>query len=329
MPNTQPAESFETPAEPEIKQETAADPASANEEASHAYGAFKCYFHTPKRGDIRGAFCLLFDGLKGELLENVFWVTRAYSDKPLDVNIGWRELTKVIPEIGPYEKSLGEKLSNSLLGVFTSARRMEILQHSSHSEILKDVCEDIQKDFERITHYFLELEAALETLSVDEMIEAGVLSEEKEQEERRSAENTDEKKSFADTIIHCLPVIDPIHGKPVSELQPGDMIEVKIQGGVGATGLVQQYLISTNQDAIFPVESIERKTDEKTYILLGINEEIKGLITVTKDLRLRVLEKKKRTKSISFSINIDNLIFFGTLAVAAVVILWLVKYLFF
>ena len=29
------------------------------------YGALKGYFYTPKRGDIRGAFCLLFNGGSG------------------------------------------------------------------------------------------------------------------------------------------------------------------------------------------------------------------------------------------------------------------------
>ncbi|MDR2137453.1 MAG: hypothetical protein LBO68_04110, partial [Synergistaceae bacterium] len=54
-------------------------------EASQFYGALKGYFYTPKRGDIWGAFCLLFDGATGATIENVFWVTRQLIGPPIDV----------------------------------------------------------------------------------------------------------------------------------------------------------------------------------------------------------------------------------------------------
>ena len=49
---------------------------SVHHDDAGAYGILKCYFYTPKRGDIWGAFCFLFNGATGESMENVFWVTR-------------------------------------------------------------------------------------------------------------------------------------------------------------------------------------------------------------------------------------------------------------
>ncbi|MDR1376957.1 MAG: hypothetical protein LBJ22_05555, partial [Synergistaceae bacterium] len=135
------------------------------------------------------------------------------------------------------------------------------------------------------------------------------------------------EKSFAGTLITCLPVIDPVRGTPVSELKPGDVLEVKIQGGIGAGELIQKYLNAMNQDAAFPVLSIEKKDDDKTYVFLEISEEVKGLITVSKDLRLRTLQRGLSPKT-TITINLDNVIFFGVLTVAAVVILFVIRFLF-
>lgn len=112
----------------------------------------------------------------------------------------------------------------------------------------------------------------------------------------------------------------------MSELLPGDLLEVKIQGGVGAGGMIQNYLSSTQQEAVFPVEKVERKGDDKTYIFLEINDEIKGLLTVTKDLRLKTL---KRNPKKSYTVNLDTLIFFGILGISFIVILLVANYFFF
>ncbi|MDR3265574.1 MAG: hypothetical protein LBT15_06160 [Synergistaceae bacterium] len=293
------------------------------------YGALKGCFHSPRRGDTCGAFCLLIDASTGEILENVFWVTYSSSESVIDVDLGWREFNKAIPDMGPYEKSLGDKLNTQLPEVFSVSARMDLLQHPEDSSRLAVVEEDIRKSFERATHYFLEFHLVLERLSRQNLVDAGVLQpgEDKPASES-STSNEDEKKSFEGTLINCLPVIDPVRGCPVSELQPGDMVEVKIQGGVGASGLIEQYLASTKQDAVFPVQSVEQKSDDKVYVFLSINEEIRGLITLTKDLRLRTL-RMDRDKKRTLNINMDNLIFFGTFFVATIVILLVIRFLFF
>ena len=168
---------------------------------------------------------------------------------------------------------------------------------------------------------------AFECMTAQDLADAGVLTKESAPAEPVADKTKSDEKSFAGTLINCLPAIDPVYGKPVSELQPGDMVEVKLQGGVGAGDMIHKFLTSTNQDAVFPVESVEKASSEKTYIFLRINEEIQGVITVTKDLRLRVLNIGQKKTTIT--INMDNVVFFGVLAAAAVVITLVVKFLFF
>jgi hypothetical protein len=298
----------------------------SSDEALPFCGALKCYFYTPKRGDIWGAFCFLFNGTTGETLENVFWVTRLLVGPPLDVHMGWRELNKAIPSMGVYEKPIGDKLIHSILEIFSPSVRIDLIQSADASMRLNSLSTEIRNSFERTTHYFLELKMAFERVSQQDMVNAGVVSSEKEAKPAEAPPLEKDEKSFAGTLITCLPVIDPVRGTPVSELKPGDVLEVKIQGGIGAGELIQQYLTSMNQDAAFPVLSIEKKDDDKTYVILEISDEVKGLITVSKDLRLRMLHRELSSK---VTVNLDNVIFFGVLTVAAVVILFVIRFLFF
>jgi hypothetical protein len=316
---TPPAENPETPGSPPSSNET-----------SPLYGALKCYFYTPKRGDIWGAFCFLFNASTGETIENVFWVTRLLTSPPIDVHMGWKELNKAIPSMGAYEKTMGDKLINSMLEIFSPSVRIDLCRQDNVSARLVSLSTEIRNSFERTTHYFLELKIAFEQLSRQDMVNAGVLSKEDEEKAKKPDDPTlqESEKSFAGTLITCLPVIDPVRGTPVSELKPGDVLEVKIQGGIGAGELIQQYLNTTNQDAAFPVLTVEKKDDDKTYVLLDINEEVKGLITTSKDLRLRTLQRGPLRKT-TLTINLDNVIFFGTLTIAAIVILFVIRFLFF
>jgi len=290
------------------------------------YGALKCYFFTPKRGDIWGAFCFLFDGATGEHMENVFWATRTLVGPAIDVDMPWKSLNKVIPQMGVYEKSLGDKLSVLMLESFSSAARVDLCRSTDIPDKLLAISNEIRSVFERTTHCFLEFRMAFECMSKQELANAGVLTKESSTLEPEADKTEPNKKALSGALLNCQPIIDPVHGKPVSELKPGDMVEVKIQGGVGAGELFHKYLASTNQEAIFPVESLEKGDADKIYIFLNINEEIMGVITVNKDLRLRVLQTKSAKKT-SISVNMDNVIFFGILASAAVVIALVVKFL--
>ncbi|GHV45588.1 hypothetical protein FACS1894204_05110 [Synergistales bacterium] len=296
---------------------------------SPTYAVLKAYFFTPKRGDIWGAFCFLFNGSTGDGMESVFWVTRAMVGPAIDVTSRWRDLTKSIPAMGPYEKTLSEKLKDTLMEMFTSSARVTLIESPNLEEQTLALGEELRNAFERTTHYFLELKIKLEKLTTQNLLDAGVLSgnEGFAHDKSSSKDGEKTKSSFEGTIVNCLPIVDPVHGKPVSELAPGDMLDVKLEEGAGAGSLVQKYLESTSQDSVFPVESIEAN-DDKTYIFLTINDEIRGLITVTKDLRLRVFSPESAGGfKLKFNLDTDNLIFISTVLVSAVVIGFIIRLL--
>ena len=299
---------------------------SADSEASsRPYGALKCYFYTPKRGDIWGAFCFLFDGVTGSSVGNTFWTTRLFSPESIiDVSMGWRDFSKLISTMGPYEKAIGEKLIALLHELFPASARKTLIRNVEDPYTLHNLTVNIRKNFERVTHCFLEFETAFEFLTRQDLLEAGLLSQQKVKPERAPTQ----QRSFEGTLITCLPVIDPVWGKPVSELTLGDMLEVKLQSEAGASDLIRKFLYSTKQEAIFPVELIEKGADDKTFVFLKISDEIKGLITVSKDLRLRTLRPKNAKKRL-VAVNTDNLVFFGVLGAVLAAAVLVVRYLFF
>jgi hypothetical protein len=300
--------------------------AGAGESLSKPYGALKGYFHTPKRGEIWGAFCLLFNGAKGETMENLFWATRSLTGPAIDVSVGWREMARSVSSMGVYEKSLSEKLGNSLLELFPASVRIEMLKAPDIADRVGELAEQIRNHFERVTHCFLEFQLQLELLSRQDLIDAGVLQGELTNESNEALQQAgEEEKSYAGTLVTCVPVIDPVRGKPVSEIVPGDKVHVKVQGRIG--DMVQKFLNSANQDSLFEVDAVEKRDDEKTCIFLKISDEIKGLITVTKDIRLSVAGTSVKKRVIT--LNLDNLIFFGIFGVSILVILLVIRFLFF
>lgn len=298
------------------------------EETPPGYIALKYTFLTPKRGDLCGAFCLVFEGSTGKVLFQTFWVTRSDPLADLRTSQDWRTFNKLISQIGPYDRVWGDKLAPLPLDLLPTSDRVELYQAGQQdvSRLLSNISGTIRKGYERVTHYFLDVSCDIERLSEEELVEAGILEPSSGTEDPTDAAASEEPgKSFAGVLVQCLPLVDPVHGKAASELEPGDVLEVQIQNTVGAGGLVQQFLKATQRSPIFPVDSVEKR-DDKTYIYLTINEEMRGLLTLTKDLRLKTpyaaVEEKRQAGSF------DNLIFFLLLGLAFFGFLLALQYLF-
>jgi len=326
-----PNEASPNTASPETDEVTAAETGAESpaEEAPKDYVILKCTFITSKHvGDLCGAFCLIFEGTTGKTLFQAFWVTHADSLADLSPSQDWRTFNKLSPHIGPYDKLLGDKLAPLIPELLPTADRIELYkaEPQNATQILSRISETIRKGYERVSHFLLDVSCEIERPSRDELIEAGLL--ENPEDKGDSSEETaaeEEPRSFSGLLIQCLPLIDPIHGKALMDLAPGDVLEVQIQSTVGAGGLVQQFLQATKQPTAFPIESIDLQ-GEKAYVYLTINEEMRGLLTLTQDLRLRtLLTATDRRRQIGF---FDNLIFFLFLGLVLAGFFWAILYLF-
>ena len=125
----------------------------------------------------------------------------------------------------------------------------------------------------------------------------------------------------------CTPQVDPVRGKASSEIVPGDIIAVTIEGE-GTSALVKKYLDENNIEPLFPVDEI-RETQGKKFIYVKISDEIRGYVAITKDLKIRVKEtaqpEQPEKARMSF---MGDLFFFGLLGVALVALLFVIRYFF-
>ena len=309
-------------------QGTAAPPSEAPQpeekkaEEAPQYLALKYTFFTPRQGDMSGAFCLIFEGETGETVLQNLWLTRSSSEVSIKPEEKWRDFVNHIPRLGPYDKIWGEKLDAFLPELLPEDGRIKLFKMGTVSkQILRKVEGEISRGFERTIHYALEGACGVEFLTRKALEEAGILPSLNPTEEPKE-EPKEEERSFEGTLIPCMPIIDPVWGKSSTGIVPGDVLEVRLQSDVGAGGMIQKFLQTTNQRPIFPVEAIEKRED-KTYIYLRISSEIRGLLTLTKDLRLKTAQLatgSQRQKKAA-----DDLIFFlifGTAFIAIVLVIW-------
>ena len=255
------------------------------------YLAFKCIF-TPLRGEVGGAFCIIFEGATGDIVDQQLWATYPYVDKALKPDRGWRNFIKMFSRLGPYYPPVGDKLLALLPELFPIGGRIELF-----NEIQKGLRrqqdyfeEQVRRAFERATQCFFEVTSAAECIARSELTEAGLVRLSPEEQGDQPEETGDGHR----TLVKCRPVVDPARGKAASTLMPGDIIEVgTIEDDLGAGSLVRNFLVETGQSFTFPVESVIRH-EGKIYIYLRISSEIQGVMTLATDLRLKL----KRTQQL-------------------------------
>lgn len=304
------------------------------------YLAIKFTF-SPSRGDVGGAFCLIFDGSTGETVLQSLWVTRPYSQKMLKPNRDWRTFIRLFPQLGSYDKMIGDKLNEVLTNeVLNDEERVGIFQEGNATvkrKLLRAEGEirrafersaqalfDVACDDELITRADLEKAKLLQPI-VDPEEEERKKREEEEKQKKEEEEKKEGEKPYEETLVQCIPRVDPINGKPMTEIEPGDIIEVGFQSEAGTSALIQNFLETSGQQPLFPVEEVDRR-DDKTYIYLRINDEIRGLLVMTKNLRLRT--KKKPPKPNGIAMALEDLMFFAILGVALIGLLMAIRYLF-
>lgn len=322
-----------------IAAETAVVPehsASSGEQERPGYLAFKFTF-IPSRGDMGGAFCLIFDGRTGKIIFQVFWLAKPYAGKILiEPAKDWRNFVKRFPQLGPLDKRWGEKLQGLLRELLPGDDRRKLFENYTRPR-LRQAESQIRRGFEQATQCVFSAACDAEPIARGELERAKVLKPlksraEQEEEEKAKKEKEKEKENpledsqFKDTIIKCSARVDPVNGKPSSEIIPGDIVEVGIEGE-GTSALVRKFLEENNQTPLFPVEEVDRR-EGKTYIYVRISTEIRGLLTITKDLRLRVKAKPVPVGQTINLMALEDLFFFIILGIALVGLLFVIRYFF-
>ena len=300
---------------------------------------------TPSRGDMGGGFCVIFEGNTGRTVFQIFWLAKPYANGQIpEVGKDWRNFVKSLPSMGPLDKDWAEKLQAKLKEILTTDEKKKLYENYTKVKI-RQLESIVRRSFEAIAQCVFSSSTEAEPIARPELERAKVIKplppspaelermkkeqEEKEKAEKEAKEREEAKKegNFEGTIIKCNPQVDPVKGKASSEVMPGDIIGVQIEGE-GTSAVVNKYLSENDIEQLFPVDEI-RETQGKKFIYVKISDEIRGYIAITKDIKIRVKEQPQKdnqdSKRASF---MGDMFFFGLLGVALVALLFVIRYFF-
>ena len=300
---------------------------------------------TPSRGDMGGGFCVIFEGNTGRTVFQIFWLAKPYANGQIpEVGKDWRNFVKSLPSMGPLDKDWAEKLQAKLKEILTTDEKKKLYENYTKVKI-RQLESIVRRSFEAIAQCVFSSSTEAEPIARPELERAKVIKplppspaelermkkeqEEKEKAEKEAKEREEAKKegNFEGTIIKCNPQVDPVKGKASSEVMPGDIIGVQIEGE-GTSAVVNKYLSENDIEPLFPVDEI-RETQGKKFIYVKISDEIRGYIAITKDIKIRVKEQPQKdnqdSKRASF---MGDMFFFGLLGVALVALLFVIRYFF-
>ena len=299
---------------------------------------------TPSRGDMGGGFCVIFEGKTGRTVFQIFWLAKPYANGQIpEVSKDWRNFVKSLPTMGPLDKDWGEKLQAELKDILTVDEKKKLFENYTKVKI-RQLESMFRRTFEATAQCVFSASTEAEPIARPELERAKIIkplppSEEelarmkKEQEEKEKAEKEEREKeeakkegNFEGTVLKCTPQVDPVKGKASSEIAPGDIIGVKIEGD-GTSALVNKYLDENNIEPLFPVDEI-RETQGKKFLYVKISDEIRGYIAITKDIKIRVKETEKPDQPQKGASFMNDLFFFGLLGAALIALLFVIRYFF-
>ncbi|MBQ7169286.1 MAG: hypothetical protein IJR63_05240 [Synergistaceae bacterium] len=299
---------------------------------------------TPSRGDMGGGFCVIFEGKTGRTVFQIFWLAKPYANGQIpEVGKDWRNFVKSLPSMGPLDKDWGEKLQAELKEILTVDEKKKLFENYTKVKI-RQLESMYRRSFEAAAQCVFSSQTEAEPIARPELERAKIIKplpptpeeqarmqkerEEKEKAEKEEREREEAKKegNFEGTIIKCNPQVDPVKGKASSEIAPGDIIGITIEGD-GTSALVNKYLAENNIEPLFPVDEI-RETQGKKFLYVKISDEIRGYVAITKDIKIRVKESDKPDQPQKGASFMNDLFFFGLLGAALVALLFVIRYFF-
>ena len=283
----------------------------------------------------------MFEGKTGKTVFQVFWLANPYSQGVMiESSQGWRTFVKKLPQMGPLDKDWGGKLQEQLKGILKIDEKKKLYENYTRPK-LKQLESMYRRSFENTSQCVFNATTDAEPVSRKELERAKIVKPlpptaeqlakmQREQEEREKAQEEEAVKdnaNFDGTIIMCSPLLDPVKGKASSEIAPGDIIGVKIEGE-GTSALVKKYMEENKIEPMFPVDEI-RDTAGKRYIYVKISDEIRGAITITKDIKIQVKDDNPQPEQQRHELSfLGDMFFFGLLGGALLAFLFVIRYFF-
>ncbi|WP_198469585.1 hypothetical protein [Acetomicrobium sp. S15 = DSM 107314] len=253
------------------------------------YIAIKVKFESRRRGEVAGLFCVVADGLTGEVLDKSLWVGRNGLPEGFAIRASWESVTNAIRNVEePMDNPTYKKVEKIFDALFTPTVINLLFRGEGKPENLLRIQEMLADEFHLDFIVDLELER-FNRLRAE--LSKALPESESEGEPEEAREERDREGPKAESVqLFCKPYVDPVRGKAISDFSLGDLVEVSLDEGGSLARFVASVMAKSGQPAAFPVKAVERLPSGDYLVRLHISEGMEGIFKGSGEVRVKVLQ---------------------------------------
>jgi len=290
-----------------------------------AYIAIKLRFETRKSGEMSGAACIIAHGSTGEFLDMTLWVSAKDLPENFDISADWESVRNGIQKIGNTpDRTLFPKILKLLKEIFNpTAVNMLFKTPSSKTDIISS----LERAFSSLYHNDTVFELKTEAFNKVRLELAGLSETREPPAEEEDPDSFRSIAAIGTAQIHCKALLDPVKGKAVSDLVPGDLLVVELEKTGGLSGIIMKMLDRAGQNPVFPVLSVEKLPSGQSLVKLSISRGIEGIVRIGADMKLKTASRfslapgNKKSVGIAGKMAVGLLLFLG----AVMLLYWLFR----
>jgi len=251
------------------------------------YIAIKVKFESRRLGEVAGLFCIVADGLTGEVLDKSLWVGRNGLPEGLAIGASWESVMNAIRNIEePVDNSTYKKVERIFDAFFTPTIINLLFRGEGKPESLLRIQEMLADEF----HLDFIIDLELERFNRLRAELSKALPESEGEHEDTRGEKDKEGPKAESVQLFCKPYVDPVRGKAISDFSLGDLVEVSLDERGSLARFVASIMAKSGQPTAFPVKAVERLPSGDYLVRLHVSEGIEGIFKGSGEVRVKVLQ---------------------------------------
>jgi len=240
-------------------------------EVAPSYVAIKGKLQPRRKGELNGVFCLVARGVTGEILAYESWIGPKDLPEDFDVKATWESVYSYIISRKDvhdnYAKRQFDKIIRKDVHDNYAKRQFDkiidrLFPHTTLNKLFTSHInvEEVQRNITREIGDILRFDTVVE-INVEKFNEIrytlsplGKKTEEEPDLEEKQQEEAN--VGFQSISLACVPRLDAVKGKPVADLQEGDMVEVAITSNNPLGKFMNRLFAKNDVNPKFKVKSL-------------------------------------------------------------------------
>jgi len=260
------------------------------------YVAVKGKFQSRKKDDLKGAFCLVAQGVTGEILALKSWIGSSDLPQSFDIKAAWESVFSYIDKLEVVKGDKNYRRFEDLLYYFFNNTTLNKL--FSEKIDLTEVKKALSQAIMNVFRFDLIAEIDVERFNEIRFKLSPLAKKDVEEVQPKEDEGKSQQQAVQDVVLTCIPVLDAIHGKAVADLKENDTVEVSIASSSPVSRFVNELFSVNKLSPAFKVKSVQVLPSGHYLVRLFISDGIEGIFKSSGELKVKVADKLIQKKPI-------------------------------